>query len=89
VQGLLAATVSAPISAYLFSGITLSGMDFLVMFFRAEGKSILLSTFLQGLVADPLDKAVTYTVAWFIVRRLPHRIVIRFPRYENVLPISG
>ena len=89
VQGLLAATVSAPISAYLFSGITLSGMDFLVMFFRATGKSILLSTFLQGLVADPLDKAVTYTVAWFIVRRLPRRIVIRFPRYENVLPVSG
>jgi energy-coupling factor transport system substrate-specific component len=88
IQGLLAAAVSAPISAYLFSGITLSGMDFLVMFFRAEGKSILLSTFLQGLIADPLDKAITYTAAWVIVRQLPHRIVIRFPRYENVFPSS-
>jgi energy-coupling factor transport system substrate-specific component len=88
VQGILAAAVSAPISAYLFSGITLSGMDFLVMFFRAQGESILLSTFLQGLVADPLDKALTYTLAWFIVKQLPRRIIIRFPRYENVFPAS-
>jgi energy-coupling factor transport system substrate-specific component len=88
VQGILAAAVSAPISAYLFSGITLSGMDFLVMFFRAKGATILLSTFLQGLVADPLDKALTYVLAWFIVKQLPHRMVIRFPRHENVLPAS-
>jgi energy-coupling factor transport system substrate-specific component len=88
VQGILAAALSAPISAYLFSGITLSGMDFLVMFFRARGETILLSTFLQGLVADPLDKALTYTLAWFIVKQLPRRLVIRFPRYENVLPAS-
>lgn len=87
-QGVLAAIVSAPISANLFSGITLSGMDFLVMFFRAEGKSILLSTFLQGLVADPLDKTLTYLLAFLIVKRLPRSLVIRFPRHENIIPAS-
>ncbi|MEK6571873.1 MAG: ECF transporter S component [Bacteroidota bacterium] len=87
-QGVLAAIVSAPISAYLFSGITLSGMDFLVIYFRAVGKSILESTFLQGLAADPVDKMLTYLVAFLIVKRLPHRLVIRFPRYENIVPVS-
>ncbi len=87
-QGILAAIVSAPISAYLFSGITMGGTDFLVMYFRYVGKSILESTFLQGLAADPVDKTITYLVAFLIVRRLPHRLVIRFPRYENILPTS-
>lgn len=87
-QGILAAVVSAPISAYLFSGVTLSGMDFLVIYFRHVGKTILESTFLQGLASDPVDKALTYLVAFLVVQRLPYRLVIRFPRHENILRAS-
>ncbi len=87
-QGILAALVSAPISAYLFSGVTLGGTDFLVMYFRAIGKSLLESTLLQGLATDPVDKTITYLIVFLVIRRLPHRLVIRFPRCENVLPAS-
>jgi energy-coupling factor transport system substrate-specific component len=88
IQGILAAIISAPISAYLFSGITLSGMDFLVMYFRAVGKTILESTFLQGLAADPVDKTVTYFIAYVVASRLPRRLILRFPRHENIIPSS-
>ncbi len=85
VQGIIAAVISAPISAYLFSGITLGGTDFLVIYFRAVGKSILESTFLQGLASDPVDKMLTYLIAFLILKRLPYRLLIRFPRHENIL----
>jgi len=85
-QGILAAVISAPISAYLFSGITLGGTDFLVLYFRAVGKSILESTLLQGLASDPVDKTLTYMIAFLIVKRLPPHLLLRFPRHENILP---
>jgi energy-coupling factor transport system substrate-specific component len=85
-QGILAALISAPISAYLFSGVTLGGTDFLVMYFRAIGKTLLQSTLLQGLAADPIDKTITYLIVFLVIKKLPNRLLIRFPRYENVIP---
>lgn len=82
--GIVAALVSAPISAYLFGGVMGSGQDFLVAFFRATGASVIQATFGQGIVADPLDKLVSFLVVWIIVRALPFRFLQRFPRAENV-----
>lgn len=85
-QGGLATVVSAPIAATVFSGITMGGTDFLFLFFRAQGYSIQMSALLQSLVSDPIDKLATYLLAFLIVHKLPERLVIRFPRYENILP---
>ncbi|MER3514633.1 MAG: ECF transporter S component, partial [Chloroflexota bacterium] len=81
---LVAATISAPISAYVFGGVTGAGTDALVAIFRGIGLGILPASFAQGVSSDPLDKTITYLVVWLIVRALPGRFLDRFPRAENV-----
>lgn len=83
VQGILAAVASAPIAAFMFGGVTMGGTDFLVLYFRAIGKSIVQSAFLQGLAADPVDKAVSYLIVYFLLTRIPKSILLRLPGYAN------
>ena len=84
-QGILAAVVSAPIAAFLFGGVMFSGTDFLVLYFRSVGNSLLESVFFQGLASDPVDKTITYLVVFLVVRNLPVRLVSRFRGASNVL----
>lgn len=84
-QGVLAAVASAPISAYLFSGMTMAGTDLLVIYFRSMGNSILQSVFYQGLTSDPADKTLTYLIVFFVVRNLPRQLLSRFPGSSNIL----
>jgi energy-coupling factor transport system substrate-specific component len=83
VQGVLAAVASAPIAAFMFGGVTMGGTDFLVLYFRAIGKSIIQSAFMQGLAADPVDKAVSYLIVYFLLTRIPKSILLRLPGYAN------
>jgi hypothetical protein len=85
VTGLLAAAMSAPISAFLFGGVTGSGTDALVVFFRSAGLSIFQSAFAQGLTSDPLDKTISYTVVFLIVAALPVTVRTLFPRGDRVV----
>jgi energy-coupling factor transport system substrate-specific component len=84
--GVVAAIVSAPIAAYLFGGVTGGGTDALVAFFQSVGANILQATLGQGLVSDPVDKAITYTLVWLALRALPTRQLLRFPQGEAVRP---
>lgn len=83
IQGVLAAVTSAPIAAFMFGGVTMGGTDFIVLYFRAVGRSIIQSTFLQGLAADPVDKAVSFLIVYFLLRRIPRSILLRLPGYAN------
>jgi len=83
-QGILAATVSAPISTYLFGGTMMAGTDALVYFFWSMGNTILTSVFYQGLTSDPMDKTVSYLIVYFILRNLPLRLTGRFRGASNV-----
>lgn len=83
VQGVLSAVASAPIAAFMFGGVTMGGTDFIVLYFRAIGKTILQSAFLQGLAADPVDKAVSYLIVYFLLTRIPRSILVRLPGYAN------
>ena len=83
-QGIIASLLSAPISAHLFSGTTMGGADFLVIFFRSKGFSIFESTLLQGLLMDPVDKVLTFIAVFFLTRNLPGRLVARFPGSANI-----
>lgn len=85
-QGVVAAIISAPIAAYLFGGVMFSGTDFLVLYFRSVGNSLLESVFFQGLASDPVDKTVTYVIVFLVIRSLPVRLVSRFHGGANVLP---
>lgn len=79
VTGIVAAVVSAPISAFIFGGATGGGTGAIVGAFQAMGQSLLGATTLQGLLSDPLDKAITFTIVVLILAALPSRFRQRFP----------
>jgi len=83
-QGLLAAVVSAPIAAYVFGGVMFAGTDFLVLYFRSVGNTLLESVFYQGLASDPVDKTVTYVIVYLLLKSVPLRLLARFRGAQNV-----
>ncbi len=83
--GIVAALISAPISANLFSGVTGSGTDFLVAAFRQAGSDIQTATFQQGLLSDPVDKLVTFLTVYVILAAMARRTKARFPQGERLL----
>lgn len=86
VTGLAAALVSAPIAAFIFGGATGAGTGALVALFQSFGNSLLAATTLQGLLSDPLDKVISFTIVVIILFALPSRLRGRFPfvRQYNV-----
>ena len=83
--GIVAALISAPISANLFSGVTGAGTDFLVAAFRQAGADIGAATLGQGLISDPIDKVTTFFVVYLILNAMPSRTKARFPQGEQLL----
>jgi len=83
--GLVAALISAPIAANLFSGVTGAGTDFLVAAFRQAGSDIQQATFQQGLLSDPVDKLVTFFTVYLILNAMARRTKARFPQGERLL----
>ncbi len=83
--GIVAALISAPISANLFGGVTGAGTDFLVAAFRQAGTDIGAATLGQGLISDPIDKITTFFVVYLIVSAMATRMKARFPQGERLL----
>lgn len=83
--GLVAATVSAPIAAFVFGGVTGFGGDVLIAAFRAAGASLYQATLEQGLLSDPLDKMITCLLAFLVLAAMPRRVVARFPNGERLV----
>lgn len=83
-QGVLAALVSAPISAYVFGGVMMAGTDFLVLYFRSVGNNLLNSVLYQGLSSDPADKLVSFLIVFFLTKNLPQRLLSRLRGAANV-----
>ncbi|MGC3995378.1 MAG: hypothetical protein QM779_14885 [Propionicimonas sp.] len=79
ITGVVAAMISAPISAFIYGGATGGGTGAIVGAFQAMGQSLLAATTLQGLLSDPLDKLITFTVVALILTALPTRFLQRFP----------
>jgi len=79
-MGFIAAVVSAPVTAYLFGGVTAAGSTLIVAYLEATGRTLFRSVFFAGLASDPLDKMLTYIIVAFIFRNLPRRFLLRFPR---------
>jgi PAS domain S-box-containing protein len=68
--GFGAALISAPITAYLYSGVTGGGTDYLTSYLTATGANLIQAATIQGFVSDPLDKIISFVVAWLIWRQL-------------------
>jgi hypothetical protein len=83
--GLVAAAMSAPISAGFFGGVTGSGQDLLVSLYRTLGLNVLQSAFAQGITSDPLDKTISYTVVFLILAALPITVRTMFSRGDTTV----
>jgi hypothetical protein len=79
VTGIIAAFVSAPISAIAFGGVTGSGTDLLVAALRQGGADVLKASLGQGLFSDPIDKTITSFVVFMVLAGLSPRVIARFP----------
>ena len=84
----MAAFIAAPISAGLFGGVTGSGADFVIAAFRQAGAELQQAVLGQSLISDPVDKVVTYFVAYLILGAMATRTKARFPQGEYLLPLT-
>ncbi len=87
--GIVAAFVSAPISAIAFGGVTGSGTDLLVAARRQGGSDVLHASLGQGLFSDPIDKTITSFVVFIILSSLSPRLIARFPLGERTVTASA
>lgn len=71
----ISATFSAPITAFLFEGSTLSGNDGITAFFLTTGRNIWKSVFLSGLSSEPSDKIIVCLIAFQIMKSIPDRFI--------------
>jgi len=62
--GFGAAILAAPITAYVFGGVTGGGGDYLTSYLAATGANLLQATTIQGFLSDPLDKMISFAIAW-------------------------
>lgn len=72
--GLVSAIVSAPVTAYIYGGVTFVGADAFTAFFRAMGESLMTSVILGGISIDPVDKIITSIICYSIWQALPNTL---------------
>lgn len=85
--GVVAAFIAAPIAASIFGGVTGSGADFVIAAFRQAGADLEQAVLGQSLISDPVDKVVTYFVAYLILGAMATRTIARFPQGQYLLPL--
>jgi PAS domain S-box-containing protein len=68
--GIGAALISAPITAYLFGDVLNAGADYLRLYLSATGANVLQAATMQGFISDPVDKLISFLVAWGLWRWL-------------------
>ena len=66
-----AALASAPVTALLFGGATLSGVDAITTFFVSSGNALLESVLYAGLTSEPVNKILVCLIAFGVLRALP------------------
>lgn len=71
--GILAGLLGAPVAAFVYGGGQGLGTGTLVATLQATGQTLLQATTLQSLISDPLDKTITFLIAWIIIRSIPQR----------------
>jgi len=77
--GLLGGTISAAISYFFFGGVTTTGITALNALFRYLEFGLATAVTISSVLADVLDKALTFAFAGAVLRALPTRLASRFP----------
>jgi len=69
---------SAPITAYVYGGVTGAGEDFLRAYLYATGQTLLQGAITASAITEPVDKILSCLIVYFIVKNLPERYRDRF-----------
>ncbi len=85
VLGALAATMSWPISYFVFGGVTGGGVTVIITLLRSLGLSLGESIYLGGLSSDLIDKTFTLVLVRTILWSLPQRMRVRFPLVSKTI----
>lgn len=70
--------VSAPITAYVYGGVTGAGEDFIRAYLYATGKTLIEGAITASAITEPIDKILSAIVAFLIVRGVPQRYRSQF-----------
>jgi len=78
VIAVVAALLSAPVTTFLFGGVTATGNDVMTAFFHKMGGTLLKAVLLSGFASEPVDKVITVLVVYWALHGLPARFTQRF-----------
>jgi signal transduction histidine kinase len=84
ITGIMAALLSAPIAAYIDQTAGGPGQVALRELLALTSANVFKAATLQGFVSDPLDKAISFGVAFLILRALPPHIHQRFAEARSL-----
>jgi energy-coupling factor transport system substrate-specific component len=77
--GLVAASTSAPISYFLFGGVTAGGVTAVTTVLRALGAPLPVAVAAASYATDLLDKTLVFALVAVVLRSLPRQMAVRFP----------
>ncbi len=77
--GFLAASCSAPISYFVFGGVTAGGVTVVTTVLRALGAPLGVAVASASYATDLLDKTIACALVCVILRSLPRTLAVRFP----------
>jgi energy-coupling factor transport system substrate-specific component len=77
--GIVAASCSAPISYFVFGGVTAGGVTVVTTVLRALGAPLGVAVASASYATDVLDKAIACGLVSVILRSLPRTLAARFP----------
>jgi len=86
--GIASAFVSAPVTTYLYGGISFAGADAVTTFFKTTGHTLAQSVIFGGLATDPVDKLATSIVALGLAHLLPSKLLLRFSKGARLLRVG-
>ncbi len=79
VLGALAATCSAPISYFVFGGVTAGGVTLMTTVLRTLGAPLGAAVAYSSFATDLLDKSIACGLVAVLLRGLPRTLAARFP----------
>lgn len=77
--GVTGGLLSSVISYLVFNGVTTTGITALNALFKYLGFTLAAAVTISSVVADVLDKSLTFAFAGLVLRALPLRLASRFP----------
>lgn len=83
--GVIAATLSWPISLLLFGGVTAGGVTVVTTLLTALGVPLKWAVYGASMSNDLLDKGVTFLLVHVVLISLPKRLSARFPAADRAV----